>query len=119
MQEANIRARTLFDNSETENITPDDQSKNNFTNALKYCMTLLKAENLVTDTPPEEISATSIAIGEEIFKEIMLMLEERKIILDDNLITVEESDDEEEYEEVRFFHSLISLFINDKLIELP
>lgn len=103
MQEPNIRARTLSDNSEIENITPDNQSKIDLTNALKYCVTLLKAENLLTDTPPKEISAASIAIGEEIFKEIMLMLEEKKLILDDNLITVEESDDEEEYEEVCFF----------------
>lgn len=87
----------------------NEAMKNNLTNALIYCKSLLEAENLLTNTPPTEISEASIAMGEEIFNEIIFMLQDRRIIIDDDLIFAEEIDivNEEEYEEVSFEFLLI------------
>lgn len=76
--------------------------KNNLTNALIYCKSLLEAENLLTDTPPAEISAASIAMGEKIYEEIKFILEDHKIIIDEDLIRVENNDIDNinEYKEV-------------------
>lgn len=93
---------------------PNDEMKNNLTNALTYCKSLLESENLLTNTPSQEISSTSIAIGNEIFKEIVCMLGERKIINDEQLITFEETDSEKEYKEVcfEFFVDIFVIFIS-------
>lgn len=82
----------------------DNQKRNDLTNALIYCKSLLEAENLLTNTPSTEISAASIAMGEEIFKEIIFMLEDRQIVTDECLISAEEFniDNEEKFEEVCF-----------------
>lgn len=60
--------------------------------------------NILTNTPPEEISSSSIAMGEEFYNEIMNMLDERKIINDHALITSDEIDHSQEYKytEVKF-----------------
>ncbi|XP_071573952.1 uncharacterized protein [Temnothorax nylanderi] len=88
-------------NSEAESLGKDDDMKNNLTNALIYCKSLLEAENLLTNTPPAQISHASIAMGEAIFNEIMFMLDDRKIIIDEDLIGAEDIDidNAEEYEE--------------------
>lgn len=78
----------------------NEEMKNDLTNALIYCKSLLESENLITNKPSEKISSLSIAMGDEIFKEIVCMLEERKLITDEDLITFEETDSEGEYEEV-------------------
>lgn len=85
------------------------QKKSDLTNALKHCKKLLEAKNLLTNSPVDEMSAASIAMGEEIFKEIIFMLEDRQIIIDENLITADEiiTDNDEEYEKVRS-----ELFVN-------
>lgn len=90
----------------------NEEMKNNLTNALIYCKSLLEAENLLTNTPPTKISEASIAMGEEIFKEIIFMLQERKIIIDDDLICAEEIDvvNQEEYKEVSL-ESFLNHFI--------
>jgi len=83
-------------------VDTDEQKKNNLTNAFIYCKSLLEAKNLLTNNPPTEKSATSIVMGEEIFKEIINMLEDRQIVTDECLITAEECniDNEEMYYEV-------------------
>lgn len=90
--------------SKMEKEEQNNQKKNDLTNALIYCKKLLDAENLLTDTPSEEISAASIAMGKEIFEEIIFMLEDRQITTDENPITAKEFGVayEEEYEEVHF-----------------
>lgn len=97
--------------SESASLHNDEEvMRDNLTNALIHCKSLLKAENLLTDTPPKEVSAASIAMGEEIFKEIICMLQERTIIYDEDLILQEETDvmNIEEYTEVRFTVLLFS-----------
>lgn len=85
--------------SELEQVQrKNDEIKNNLTNALLYCKSLLEAENLLTNTPSEQMSAASIAMGEEIFKEIIFMLEDRKIVTDEVLICAEDADTDNEYE---------------------
>lgn len=98
---------------ESVSLQKDDDIKNNLTNALIYCKNLLEAENLLTNTPPAQISAVSIAMGEEIFKEIMFMLEDRKIITDEDLICAKDIDivNAEEFEEVRF-EFLLMFFVS-------
>lgn len=102
MQEPSTSAATSSLESSPEFLTKDDELKDNLTNALIYCKSLLETENLITDTPPSEISAASVAMGKEIFKRIMLMLEDHKIIIDEDLIHAEEIDivANSEYEEV-------------------
>lgn len=87
----------------------NDEMKNDLTNALTYCKSLLESENLLTNTPSEKISSVSIAMGDEIFKEIVCMLGERKLITDEDLITFEETDSEGEYEEV-YFEFFVDIF---------
>ena len=50
-------------------------------------------------------------MGKEIFKEIIFMLQDRKIVIDDDLICAEEIDivNQKEYEEVSFEFLLIFL----------
>lgn len=78
----------------------NDEMKSILTNALKYCESLFESENMLINTPPNKISSGSVAMGEEIFKEVLCMLEERNLITDEDLITFEECDSEGEYEEV-------------------
>jgi len=91
--------------SECSSLENNDEltMRDTLTNAFTYCKSLLPEENLITDTSPEQISAASIAMGEEIFNEIMFMLQDRKIITDEDLILPEETDvlNKEEYTEVR------------------
>lgn len=86
-----------------ENIKQmDEKWKNEFTNALIYCENMLEKENLVSNGPPNEISPVSIAIGEEIYKEILYMLADRKIIIDQELIASNEINEDKGYKEVCF-----------------
>lgn len=50
------------------------------------------------------MSAISITMDEEIFKDVILMLRERKIVTDEDLICTEDVDinNEDEYEEIHF-----------------
>lgn len=107
--EQNISKSSL----ESVSLEKDEDIKNNLTNALIYCKSLLEAENLLTNTPSTEISAASIAMGEEIFKKIMFMLDDRKIIIDEDLIHIEDIDiaNAEEYEEIHLEFLLIFLYL--------
>jgi len=92
--------------SESFSLEKNDEltMRDTLTNALIYCKSLLREENLITNAPPEQISAASVAMDEEIFNEIMFMsLQDRKIIADEDLILREQSDvlNKEEYREVR------------------
>lgn len=94
----------------TKTMEFDEEFKGVITNALKYCKTLLQNENILTNIPPEEISFSSIAMGEEFYNIIVNMLEERKIIEDYELITSDEIDQLQEYTEVSFVFMSILLF---------
>lgn len=78
----------------------DNKLKGEVTNALKYCETLMQNDNLITNTPPDEISSSSIAMGEEFYKNIVEMLGERQIVKEHDLITCDEIDHLQEYTEV-------------------
>lgn len=80
----------------------DDKFKGEVTNAFKYCETLMQNNNLLTDTPPDEISSSSIAIGEEFYNNIVQMVGERQIVEEHDLITADEIDHLQEYAEVSF-----------------
>ncbi|KAL0125177.1 hypothetical protein PUN28_004366 [Cardiocondyla obscurior] len=77
----------------------DDELKNNFTNAFIYCKNLFEMEDLITDEPPEYMSDASIAMGEEFFKEIMYMLEDRKVVTEENLIFTKHKINKKKFEE--------------------
>lgn len=67
---------------------------------MNDCNSLLQAENFLTDTPPDEISSVSVAMGEVICEEIINILGDRQIVIENDLILFDESDTEEIYEEV-------------------
>ncbi|XP_014473194.1 PREDICTED: uncharacterized protein LOC106743652 [Dinoponera quadriceps] len=87
----------------------NEKLKGTVTNALNYCQRLLRSANLLTDTPPNEISSASVAMGEKIFKEIKVILEDipqdihRTLLTDEGSFSFEGSDnkvaDEEREEE--------------------
>lgn len=85
---------------ERDMLLQSEDFKGELTNALKYCNTLLQAEDLLTDTAPDKISSVSIAMGEVICEKIIDILGDRKIVVVDDLILFDESDSEEMYEEV-------------------
>lgn len=80
----------------------DEKWKDEFTNALVHCKIKLLNENLICDTPPDEISSISTAIGEEIYKQLSYMVADREIITDEDLIVSNEINEAKEYEEVCF-----------------
>jgi len=90
--EQNISSLKSSSESSSSLEKNDELTMRHVTNALIYCKSLLQEENLITNTPPEQISAASIVMGEEIFKEIIFMLQDRKIIADEDLILSEETD---------------------------
>lgn len=85
----NAEQNILESNSESVGLEKNENIKNNLKNALVYCKYLLEVENLLTNAPTQ-ISTVFIAMGEEIFKEIMFVLKNRKIITDEDLIRVED-----------------------------
>lgn len=92
---------------EREKLLQTEDFKGELTNAVKYCNSLLEAEHLLTDTPPDKISSVSVVMGEVIFEEIVNILGDRKIIVEDDLILCNESDGEGTYEEVCKYISII------------
>lgn len=75
-----------------EQLLKSEDFKSELTNALKYCVTLLEAKDLLTNTPPDQISSVSIVMGEVIYEEIINILGDRQIITEDDLILFDESD---------------------------
>lgn len=90
----------LEEDDSPEQLQKGEDFKGELTNALKYCNSLLQAENFLTDTPPDEISSVSVAMGEVMFEEIINILGDRQIVIENDLILFDESDTEGIYEEV-------------------
>lgn len=80
----------------------DEQTKSVITNAIRYTQSLLQGLNLLTDAPPSEISAESMAMGAVFSNEILEMLADRHIIHVDEFIGVDEVDELQRYVTVSF-----------------
>ncbi|XP_067212474.1 uncharacterized protein [Linepithema humile] len=84
-----------------ERLLENKDFKGELTNALKHCNSLLKAEDFLTNTPPDQISSVSVVMGEVICEEIIKILGDRQIVAEHDLILCDESDGEEIYEELK------------------